>query len=55
MLTDWQMMTVRTSEELGMGVVAIDESVASSTMMTYSPAFSVMPWVSAMKTTTAGK
>jgi hypothetical protein len=42
-LTAWQIMTVRTSDELGIGVVAIDDSVASSTTMTYSPALRLMP------------
>lgn len=51
----WQMMTVKTRDELGIGVVAIEDKVASRTTMTYSPALSVMPCVSAIKTTTAGK
>jgi hypothetical protein len=49
------MMTVKTREELGIGVVAIEDKVASKMTMTYSPALRTLPWVSAMKTTTAGK
>ena len=53
--TDWAIMTVRTREDEGMGVVPMEARVESSTMMVYWAGSRRMPWVWARKTTQAGK